>query len=231
LLGALKMAQIFDEWPEKYDQWFETPIGRLVRDYESRLLLEMTRPGQGELILDVGCGTGIFTIDLLAAGSQVTGLEPSLPMLQRAGKKAVGGSFHMVQGDMRWLPFADGAYDKTVSVTAIEFLGDARGGIAELFRVTKPGGLIVVASLNSLSPWAKRREAAAKEGHPIFKQVRFRSPAEMADLVPLPARIKTAIHFQKHDDPNKARQIEKEGEARGLVSGAFLVVRWEKPGA
>lgn len=223
------MAKIFDEWPEKYDQWFESPIGRLVRNYESRLLLEMIRPGREELILDVGCGTGIFTLDLLAAGSQVVGIEPSLPMLQRAAMKLAGDHFRMVQGDMRQLPFSDASFDKTVSVTAIEFLDDARGGVAELFRVTKPGGLVVVAILNSLSPWARRRETAAKAGHPIFGHVRFRSPAEMAELTPLPARIKTAVHFQKHDDPDRARVIEQDGETRGLDSGAFLVVRWEKP--
>jgi ubiquinone/menaquinone biosynthesis C-methylase UbiE len=191
----------------------------------------MARPGQGERILDVGCGTGIFTLDLLAAGSRVIGLELSLPMLQRAGKKAAGRPFRMVQGDMRGLPFADNSFDKTVSVTAIEFLEDARDGVAELFRVTKPGGLIVVVSLNSLSPWATRRKAAAKEGHAIFKHARFRSPAEMADLVALPALIRTAIHFQKHDDPDRAREIERDGDARGVDTGAFLVVRWEKPAA
>jgi hypothetical protein len=44
------MAEVFDffaEWPEKYDMWFETPIGRLVKECESRLLLGMARPGQG----------------------------------------------------------------------------------------------------------------------------------------------------------------------------------------
>jgi len=223
------MAEIFDEWPEKYDQWFDTPIGKVVREFESRLLLAMALPGKGERILDVGCGTGIFTLDLLAAGLRVTGLELSLPMLQRAGNKAAGQPFHMVQGDMRRLPFAYSSFDKTISVTAIEFLEDARGGIAELFRVTRPGGLVVVAVLNSLSPWAARRKAAAKEGHTIFEHVRLRSPAEMAELVPLPALIRTAVHFQKHDDPDQAREIERDGDARGLDTGAFLVVRWEKP--
>jgi len=225
------MAEIFDEWPEKYDQWFETPIGRLVREYESRLLLEMVGPRRGERILDVGCGTGIFTRDLLAARAQVTGLELSLPMLRRAGKKASGLPFSMIQGDMRGLPFADGSFDKTVSVTAIEFIKDARGALAELFRVTRPGGCIVVASLNSLSPWAVRRKAAAREGHAIFQHARFRSPEEMASLVPVPALIRTAVHFQKHDDPEQARGIESSGEAQDLDTGAFLVVRWEKPAA
>ena len=86
------MAEIFDEWPEKYDRWFETPIGRLVRLYESRLLIEMVRPGDGEEILDVGCGTGIFTADLLAAGSEVTGLDLSLPMLRVCQKEGFGSA-------------------------------------------------------------------------------------------------------------------------------------------
>ena len=223
------MAEIFDDWPEKYDQWFETPIGSLVREYESRLLLEMARPARGDQILDVGCGTGIFTLDLLAAGARVTGLELSLPMLRRAGKKAGTLPFHMVRSDMRALPFADRSFDKTVSVTAIEFVEDARAAVAELFRVTRPGGLIVVACLNSLSPWAVRRKAAAREGHSIFRYARFRSPEEMASLAPIRAIIKTSVHFQKHDDPQEARSTEKDGEAQGLDTGAFLVVRWEKP--
>jgi SAM-dependent methyltransferase len=224
------MAEIFDEWPEKYDMWFETPIGRLVREYESRLLLGMARPGQREKILDVGCGTGVFTADLLAAGSKVTGLELSLLMLRRAGGKASGLPFHMVQGDMRRLPFATGSFDKTVSVTAIEFLDeDAPSAVAEMFRVTRPGGLVVVASLNSLSPWAARRKAAAVQDHPIFAHARFRSPAEMKDLAPLPASIRTAVHFQKHDDPSRAVDIERDGAAQGLETGAFLVACWEKP--
>jgi ubiquinone/menaquinone biosynthesis C-methylase UbiE len=149
------MAEIFDEWPEKYDMWFETPIGRLVRLYESRLLIEMVRPGDGEEILDVGCGTGIFTADLLAAGSEVTGLDLSSPMLRYAKKKALGRPFRIVRGDMRWLPFKADAFDKTISVTSIEFLDeDAQHAVAEMLRVTRPGGLVAVASLNSLSPWA-----------------------------------------------------------------------------
>ncbi len=223
------MAAIFDEWPEKYDQWFESPIGRLVREYESRVLLDLARPSQWEAILDVGCGTGIFTLDFLAAGARVVGLELSFPMLGRARKKTMGWPFCPVQGDMRRLPFADRAFDKTISVTAIEFIEDARSAIAELFRVTRPGGLVVVACLNSLSPWATRRKAAAKEGHAIFEHARFRSPAEMADLAAVPASVRTAVHFQKQDDPEAAKAIERDGAARGLETGAFLVVRWEKP--
>jgi len=222
-------SDFFAEWPEKYDEWFETPVGRLVREYEGRLLREMVIPEPNERILDVGCGTGVFTADLLDAGSRVTGLEISLPMLLSAGKKAAGRPFCMVRGDMRALPFAGNSFDKTVSVTAIEFLDeDAAGAVAEMFRVTRPGGLVVVASLNSLSPWAARRKASA-QNHPIFTHARFRSPAEMKELAPFPASVRTAVHFQKHEDPGRARKIESEGSAHGLDTGAFLAVCWKKP--
>lgn len=223
------MAEIFDNWPEKYDQWFETPIGRVVRENESQLLLELVCPGHGEKILDVGCGTGVFTRDLLDAGAEVIGFELSFPMLMRAGVKAEGRPFQMVQGDMRHLPFGDDCFDKTVSVTAIEFLDDARDGIAELFRVTRPGGLIAVATLNSLSPWAVRRESAAKQGHAIFRHARFRSPGEMITLLPDASVVRTAVHFEKDEDPVRAREIELHGRELGLDTGAFLVACWEKP--
>ncbi|MGC8490990.1 MAG: class I SAM-dependent methyltransferase [Syntrophobacteraceae bacterium] len=222
------MAEIFDEWPEKYDEWFQTPIGSLVKHYESRLFLEMVRPEPGEKILDAGCGTGVFTADLLASGARVTGLELSMPMLRHAGKRSSGLPFHMVRGDMRQLPFAEGIFDKTVSVTAIEFLHeDAPGAVAEMFRVTRPGGLVVVASLNGLSPWASRRKAV--KDHPIFSRVRFRSPSEMAALAQLQPSIRTAVHFLKDDDPSRAKEIEEQGESRGLDTGAFLVACWKKP--
>ncbi len=223
------MTEIFDDWPEKYDQWFETPIGRLVKKYESELVLEMLRPQQGERILDAGCGTGVFTLDVLAARAQVVGLELSLPMLLRAGRKLEGHLFHMVRGDMRKLPFDDNAFDKTVSVTAIEFIVDATTAIGELFRVTNSGGCIVVSTLNSLSPWAARRKAKTKEGHSVFEHALFRSPDELLNLSPVEGMVKTAIHFQKHDDPEQAKKIEKNGQSKGLETGAFAVARWEKP--
>ena len=78
------MAGIFDHWPEKYDQWFETPMGRLIKAYEGQLILRMLTPSYGEFILDAGCGTGVFTTLILETGARVVGLEVSLPMLVRA---------------------------------------------------------------------------------------------------------------------------------------------------
>lgn len=223
------MAGIFDAWPEKYDDWFHTPIGRLVKQYEGDLIREMLQPRKGETILDAGCGTGVFTLDILDAGASVVGLELSLPMLRRAGDKARGRPFRMVRGDMRELPFADNTFDKVLSVTAIEFIEKAARAVRELFRISRPGGRVVVATLNRLSPWAERRRAAGASGHQLFRHARFRSPAEMQALSPVPAILRTAVHFQKQTDPELAEMIEREGQSKNLNTGAFLVASWEKP--
>lgn len=225
----MNRPKLFDRWPEKYDNWFQTPMGKLIKSYETELILEMLNPSKGELVLDAGCGTGIFTRDLTDAGAEVMGLELSLTMVEGAGRRLSGSPFHMIQGDMLRLPFSDHVFDKAVSVTAIEFIKDARGAVNELFRVTKPGGIIVVATLNSLSPWAERRKMAGKKGHAIFRDVVFRSPEEIRGLVEAKATVKTAIHFQKDEDVRKAKRMEEAGRSQGLLTGAFLACRWKKP--
>jgi len=222
------MAEIFDHWVKKYDQWFETPMGRLIKGYESKLIFRMLAPEPGELILDAGCGTGIFTEDIIETGARVVGLELAFDMLRRAVTKCSGQTFHSVIGDIQRLPFADASFNKAISITAIEFIQDARRAVEELFRVTKPGGCIVVATLNSLSPWAQRRKEAAQKGHPLFKHAIFRSPDEIKSLSPVEGIVETAIHFEKNDDPDVARKIEKSGSEKGLNTGAFLAARWLK---
>jgi ubiquinone/menaquinone biosynthesis C-methylase UbiE len=221
-------GQLFDEWPEVYDRWFTTPIGSLVRKYEAELMLDLLKPKQGEIILDAGCGTGIFTTDILSSGSQVIGLDISLPMLIQAKKKLKEYPFWIILADMLNLPFPGSSFDKVVSVTALEFVEDAKGAIGELFRITKRGGCIVVATLNSLSPWASRRKAEAKERHTIFEKAIFRSPQELLSLAFVEGVAKTAIHFQKSDHPERAVGIEREGQRKNLNTGAFVAVRWQK---
>ena len=219
---------LFDTWTDRYDNWFATPLGQLIRWYEAELLLNFLEPQPGERILDVGCGTGIFTADVLKSGAWVTGIDLSASMLSRAIERG-GDKFAGLCADMCALPFADNSFDRIFSMTAIEFVADAGKAIAELNRVVKPGGRVVVTSLNSLSPWAEqRRRKAATKGHSLFEKARFRSPEEMRSLIPSPCESKTAIHFLKQDPVDKVPMIEQEGMQQHLDTGAFLAVRWDK---
>ncbi|MGA3206989.1 MAG: methyltransferase domain-containing protein [Syntrophales bacterium] len=220
---------IFDEWPEKYDQWFTTPIGFLVRKYESELILNFLNPAPGELILDAGCGTGMFTRDIISKGSQVIGLDISFPMLRRAREKSGGVRFHPIWGDMSTPPFREESFNKVVSITALEFIAEAKSAVAELFRVARRGGVIVVATLNSRSPWATRRREEARKGHSIFSKAILRSPDNLLSLSPARGMVRTAIHFDKEDSPEKAVEVEREGQTMGSMTGAFAAVRWLKP--
>jgi ubiquinone/menaquinone biosynthesis C-methylase UbiE len=219
---------LFDTWTDRYDSWFTTPIGQLVRWYEAELLLSFLDPQPGERILDVGCGTGIFTVDVLRSGARVTGIDLSAAMLARAVQRG-GDHFAGLCADMCALPFADNSFDRVFSMTAIEFVADAVRAIAELNRVVKSGGRVVVTSLNSLSPWAEqRRRKAATKGHCLFEQAHFRSPEEMRRLIPGPSESKTAIHFRKQDPVDQIPEIEQQGMAQNLETGAFLAIRWDK---
>ena len=166
------MPELFDNWPDPYERWFQTPIGSLVKAVELDLVLKLLKPRAAEHILDAGCGSGIFTVPVVEHGSRVTGLDRSLPMLERARSRLPDQSF--LAADMSALPFIDETFDKAVSVTALEFIDNGKQALAELFRVTRSGGLIVVATLNSLSPWATRRgEEARNKKDSIFRHACF----------------------------------------------------------
>jgi ubiquinone/menaquinone biosynthesis C-methylase UbiE len=222
--------QLFDEWPERYDRWFTTPIGKLVKEIEVGLIHELLDPGPKEKILDAGCGTGLFTLDFLTSEAQVVGLDISHQMLKYAMKNTSGYPFFKVHADMLYLPFKDNSFDKSVSVTALEFVADAKSAIDELVRVTRPGGYIVVATLNSLSSWAtRRREMTLKKPDHVLGHAFFRSPYELLSYCHLKGIAKSVIHFRKDDNPEEAMKIEQSGQLEKLDTGAFAAVRWEKP--
>ncbi len=221
--------QLFDSWPDKYRQWFETPIGKLVKEREQRLIMDLLQPRSGELILDAGCGSGIFTRPFIEAGVDVVGLDVSEPMLRYARHALPRESFYPLMGDMRALPFPDAVFDRSVSVTALEFIEEAQTAVDELFRVTRSGGSVVVATLNSLSPWAERRSAEAnQDASSVFNYTYFRSPDDLRGLSNITATVRSAVHFAKDDELETATHLERQGEEEGRESGAFVIAQWTK---
>jgi len=108
--------------------------------------------------LDLGCGTG-RNLPLFPPAVRAVGLDPSLPSLQRARRRAPG--VPLVQASAEALPFRDGSFDTVVSGLALCSVPDPARGLAEIRRVLRPGGsLRALEHVRSTIPWRARVQDA-----------------------------------------------------------------------
>lgn len=161
-----------------YDRWFDSPWGRYSFGIESGAVLEAVGPLSSDLrVLDMGCGTGRLTSRLEASGATVVGLDRDPAMLAVAVTRTRG---RLILGDVHRIPVRDAAFDRVVAVTLCEFTDDLGAVFAELARVTRPGGRIVVGSLNPRSPWGLRWWRRLR--HAPWSGVHFLSRASLFTL-------------------------------------------------
>ena len=102
----------------------------------------------GMEVLDVATGTGNAALLAAKAGATVTGLDFTAELLRIARERAAdeGLEVEFVEGDAEALPMADAAFDRVLSVFGVMFAPDHQRAAAELWRVCRPGGRIVLAS-------------------------------------------------------------------------------------
>ena len=103
-------------------------------------------------VLDICCGTGDQTAALLVArpskGIPVTGLDFSAEMLNRARIKYADRAAEWVEGDAMELPYPDNSFDLVTSAFGFRNLTNYSAGLAEIFRVLKPGGQLGILEAN-----------------------------------------------------------------------------------
>lgn len=106
--------------------------------------------GAGDVVLDVGCGPGWFWVEMaqsLPPGIKLTLTDSSPGMVAEAVERCRRLPFASVEGleaDAARLPFADGSFDKVLAMHMLYHLKEPALGIAEMFRVLKPGGVLAV---------------------------------------------------------------------------------------
>jgi len=112
--------------------------------------LEQARPGPGRRILDVAAGLGQDAVALAERGAWVVGAEPSARMtaLARMADQSEGVSPLWVRSWSDALPFASGSFDGAICKGAIDHFDRPRLAIAEMARVTRPDGHVVLAIAN-----------------------------------------------------------------------------------
>lgn len=167
--------------PEEYDAWYETPLGNLSDRLEKKLVFSLIGIRPGEAVLDVGCGTGNYTIELARRGAAVVGIDRSEEMLVWARQKVKDERLkvNFQAADALDLPFPDSSFDAVVSNGLLCFLNEPEMALMEMHRVLKPGGRLVVGVLNKWSPWALFRRMKGLFKDTIYNQARFISPPEL----------------------------------------------------
>lgn len=121
---------------------YELQMGRWSRRLASQFV-DFAGVGGGERVLDVGCGTGSLTAELVRRGhgSSVVGLDYSAAYVDYVSEH-VGGGCQFLVGDGAMLPFPDGVFDRALSQLVLHFVPDPVSVIAELRRVTRVGGVV-----------------------------------------------------------------------------------------
>ncbi len=137
-LPTLDPAAGYAAWAAGYD----APGNRTVAAEEPavRTLLDALEPG---VAVDAGCGTGRHSAHLAALGHAVVGVDASPEMLVRARERVPAGDFRA--GDLRALPVADATADVVVCALALSHL-PGLDAVAELARVLRPGGTLVLSN-------------------------------------------------------------------------------------
>jgi SAM-dependent methyltransferase len=120
-----------------------------------RLIRQAARVGPGARVLDVACGPGLVALHLAEAAGHVTGLDLTPAMLEKAreqqGRRGLANlSWDLGRADD--LPYPDASFDAVVTRFSFHHLGDPAKALAEMVRVCRPGGRVVVCDVFTTSP-------------------------------------------------------------------------------
>ncbi|MEV4567490.1 demethylmenaquinone methyltransferase [Nonomuraea sp. NPDC049419] len=143
-----EVAAMFDRTARRYDLVNDVISLGQVRAWRKAVAAAVDA-GPGELVLDLGAGTGTSTDAFTTLGARAIASDFSLGMLgtgvRRHGGNALSGpGVPFIAGDALRLPFADDAFDAVTISVALRNVHDTGQALREMLRVTRPGGRLVI---------------------------------------------------------------------------------------
>lgn len=212
---------------EDYDEWFRRGAGPLIYEAEVEALKRVAGKLKPGLLLDVGCGTGLFSEVFKGLGWRIMGVDYALGMASAASAKGLD----VVLADGCHLPFRSNLCDSVLMFTVLEFLPCGDEALKEAFRVLKAGGSLILGVHNRVNPWnLYRRLKAKRKPSSAYKNIKYRSLAGLrAEVERFSFRLEEACSVVFHP---KTLRVERFLRRRGVgigETGSILIVRAVKP--
>ena len=154
-----EVAAMFDALAGRYDMMNDILSMGQVRLWRKRVQ-RILQAGPGERVLDLAAGTGTSSVTFAASGANCVACDFSFGMLQAGQARLTArdplrdktrGRVAFAAGDALKLPFRDGAFDAVTISFGLRNVHGARDALAEMRRVTRPGGRLVVCEFSKIT--------------------------------------------------------------------------------
>lgn len=167
----------YDEFSHRYEERRHHGYHVLIDTLEIDLAL---RFATGRDVLEAGCGTGLILRALSEKARRAVGVDLSAGMLSHARKRGLD----VVQGSITDLPFADASFDVACSFKVLAHVQDIERAVAEMSRVVRPGGHLLLEFYNpwSLRGLVKRLKPATAISHRVDDEAVYTRYDTLADV-------------------------------------------------
>lgn len=151
-----------------------TPAGRLRAERRFEFLVKYGNIKRNRIVLELGCGTGVFTEKLAGEGIKLVAIDISMALIQKASKKLKGKGVQFVVADIEMLPFKSGVFGSVVGISVLHHLS-IEMACGEIYRVLKKGGKTAFSEPNLVNP-----QIYLQKNIPYLKRLLGDSPMETA---------------------------------------------------
>lgn len=132
--------------------WSEYGLKKRINNFEK--IFNETKPkNKNSLILDAGCGTGVYSVEILKKGFDVVACDYSENMIalvkKRTSKTKYSQNLYLSVLDANFITFKNNSFEYILCMGVLQHLTNAERVIKEFFRVLKPGGIVVINTMHS----------------------------------------------------------------------------------